>query len=77
MPRHANYIPHGVIPAVLLPFFEDLSIDEASYRSHLCDVTAAEGGFGVHDSLLAVMFRSGKVRCCWDVLSCWRAASVL
>ena len=43
MPRHANYIPHGVIPAVLLPFFEDLSIDEASYRSHLCDVTAAEG----------------------------------
>ena len=20
MPRHTNYIPHGVIPAVLLPF---------------------------------------------------------
>ena len=43
MPRHASYIPHGVIPAVLLPFFEDLSIDEASYRAHLRDVTAAEG----------------------------------
>ena len=43
MPRHQTYLPHGVIPAVLLPFFEDLSIDEASYRSHLRDVTAVEG----------------------------------
>ena len=43
MARHANYIPHGVIPAVILPFFEDLSIDEASYRAHLRDVTATEG----------------------------------
>jgi hypothetical protein len=29
MPRHANYVPKGVIPAVLLPFENDLSIDEA------------------------------------------------
>ncbi len=43
MPRHTDYVPRGVIPAVLLPFFDDLSIDEASYRSHLRDVTAAEG----------------------------------
>ncbi|MFM9979703.1 MAG: dihydrodipicolinate synthase family protein [Burkholderiales bacterium] len=43
MPRHTGYVPHGVIPAVLLPFFEDFSIDEASYRAHLRDVTAAEG----------------------------------
>jgi len=43
MPRHASYVPHGVIPAVVLPFFEDLSIDEASYRAHLRDVTATEG----------------------------------
>lgn len=43
MLRHKDYLPHGVIPAVLLPFFEDLSIDEASYRSHLRDVTATEG----------------------------------
>mgnify|MGYP006357053329 CR=1 FL=1 len=28
MPRHAHYVPHGVIPAVLLPFNDDLSIDE-------------------------------------------------
>jgi 4-hydroxy-tetrahydrodipicolinate synthase len=37
------YVPAGVIPAVLLPFFEDLSIDEASYRSHLRDVAAVDG----------------------------------
>lgn len=37
------YIPHGVIPAVLLPFFDDFSIDEVSYRSHLRDVAAVEG----------------------------------
>src|SRR4029079_4369168 len=43
MPRHQNYTPHGVIPAVILPFHDDLSIDEASFRKHLRDVTAAEG----------------------------------
>jgi 4-hydroxy-tetrahydrodipicolinate synthase len=43
MPRHANYIPHGVIPAVLLPFNDDLSIDERSFRAHLRDVAAAKG----------------------------------
>jgi 4-hydroxy-tetrahydrodipicolinate synthase len=39
----SRYIPQGVIPAVLLPFHEDFSIDEASFRSHLRDVAAAEG----------------------------------
>jgi 4-hydroxy-tetrahydrodipicolinate synthase len=43
MANHTEYIPHGVIPAVLLSFFDDLSIDEASYRAHLRDVTATEG----------------------------------
>ena len=43
MPRHPAYVPHGVIPAVLLPFFDDLSIDEASFRKHLRDVAAVEG----------------------------------
>ena len=43
MARHPEYVPHGVIPAVLLPFHEDLSIDEASYRAHLRDVGAVEG----------------------------------
>ena len=37
------YVPAGVIPAVLLPFNEDLSIDEASYRAHLRDVAAVHG----------------------------------
>ncbi len=38
-----SFIPSGVIPAVLLPFFEDLSIDEASFRAHLDDVTRVKG----------------------------------
>ena len=36
-------MPGGVIPAVLLPFHDDLSIDEASYRAHLRDVAAVDG----------------------------------
>src|SRR5882724_1454999 len=43
MPRHANYLPNGVIPAILLPFNDDLSIDERAFRSHLRDVAATEG----------------------------------
>jgi 4-hydroxy-tetrahydrodipicolinate synthase len=43
MSRHAHYIPHGVIPAVLLPFNDDLSIDERGFRSHLRDVAATKG----------------------------------
>ena len=43
MPRFKDYVPHGVIPAVLLPFFDDFSIDDASYRAHLRDVCATPG----------------------------------
>ncbi len=43
MPRHKTYVPHGVIPAVLLPFHDDLSIDEPSFRKHLRDVAATDG----------------------------------
>jgi 4-hydroxy-tetrahydrodipicolinate synthase len=43
MPRHPTYIPHGVIPAVLLPFHDDFSIDEKSFRRHLRDVAAVKG----------------------------------
>ena len=43
MPRHGRYLPHGVIPAVLLPFDDDLSIDEKGFRSHLRDVAATKG----------------------------------
>ncbi len=37
------YAPRGVIPAVLLPFDNDLSIDEAAFRKHLRDVGATPG----------------------------------
>ncbi len=43
MPRHAHCVPQGVIPAVLLPFDNELAIDEASFRKHLRDVAAVEG----------------------------------
>jgi 4-hydroxy-tetrahydrodipicolinate synthase len=42
-PMPSAFVPAGVIPAVLLPFHDDLAIDEASYRSHLRDVAAVEG----------------------------------
>ncbi len=43
MPRHPSYLPHGVIPAILLPFDEDLAIDERAFRAHIRDVAATEG----------------------------------
>ena len=38
MPRHAHYVPHG-----LLPFTDDLAIDENGFREHLSDVAATDG----------------------------------
>jgi 4-hydroxy-tetrahydrodipicolinate synthase len=35
--------PSGVIPAALLPFHDDFSIDAASYRFHLRDLAAVRG----------------------------------
>jgi 4-hydroxy-tetrahydrodipicolinate synthase len=43
MLKSRDYVPQGVIPATLLPFHEDLSIDEPSYRAHLRDVASVEG----------------------------------
>jgi 4-hydroxy-tetrahydrodipicolinate synthase len=43
MARHKTYSPHGVIPAVLLPFDNDLAIDEQNFRKHLRDVANVEG----------------------------------
>src|SRR5512143_1917943 len=43
MPRHANYVPHGAVPAVLLPFDNDLAMDEPSFRKHLRDVASVKG----------------------------------
>ena len=43
MSRHPDFVPQGVIPAVLLPFHDDFSIDEPSFRAHLRDVAAVQG----------------------------------
>lgn len=43
MPRFKNFVPQGVIPATLLAFNDDFSIDEASTRSHLRDVASVDG----------------------------------
>ncbi len=38
-----GFTPAGVIPACLLPFKEDLTIDEKAYRKHLQDVVNVAG----------------------------------
>lgn len=38
-----HFEPRGVIPACLLPFHEDLRIDEAAFRKHLNDVVEIAG----------------------------------
>lgn len=43
MPRFKGFVPAGVIPATLLAFHEDFSIDEESTRKHLRDVAAVRG----------------------------------
>ena len=47
MPRHDRYVPQGVIPALLLPFDNDLNIDEVNFRKHLRDVAAVKGITGI------------------------------
>ena len=59
MTRFKDWQPHGVIPAVLLPFKPDLSIDEAAYRRHLRDVAAVAG-----ISALTVNGHSSEVHAC-------------
>jgi 4-hydroxy-tetrahydrodipicolinate synthase len=43
MAKPAIFEPRGVIPACLLPFSADLSIDERAYRTHLNDIASVEG----------------------------------
>jgi 4-hydroxy-tetrahydrodipicolinate synthase len=54
-----EWMPHGVIPAVLLPFHPDFSIDRKSYRRHLRDVAAVDG-----ISALTVNGHSSEVHAC-------------
>src|ERR1700732_2755351 len=62
MSRHPDFVPQGVIPAVLLPFHEDLSIDEPSFRAHLRAAGAVEGL-----SAITINAHSTEVASCtWD-----------
>jgi 4-hydroxy-tetrahydrodipicolinate synthase len=59
MSRFKDWMPHGVIPAVLLPFHADFSIDEPAYRRHLRDVVAVRG-----IAALTVNGHSSEVHAC-------------
>jgi 4-hydroxy-tetrahydrodipicolinate synthase len=59
MPRFPNDQPAGVIPAVLLPFQDDLSIDEVSFKAHLTDIANVAGLSGI-----AVNAHSTEVASC-------------
>ena len=59
MPHASAFNPHGVIPAVLLPFENDLAIDETSFRKHLRDVCATPG-----ISAITVNAHSSEVASC-------------
>lgn len=43
MPRFKDFDPAGVIPACILPFHDDLSLDLNSFKSHLSQVAAVKG----------------------------------
>lgn len=43
MARFGKFVPQGVIPAALLPFHGDFSVDEASFKSHLADLARVKG----------------------------------
>lgn len=42
-----TYVPEGVIPACLMPFNRDMSINETGYRAHLADIASVEGITGI------------------------------
>lgn len=43
MARFSKFVPQGIIPAALLPFHEDFSIDGASFKLHLADLARVKG----------------------------------
>ena len=49
MPRHPSYLPHGVIPAVLLPFDTDLAIDDKEMSRKHFVISPASAGYVIHD----------------------------
>jgi 4-hydroxy-tetrahydrodipicolinate synthase len=59
MPRLENYRPAGVIPATLLAFNEDMSIDERQTRKHVRDCALIDGV-----SAVTVNGHSSEVHAC-------------
>jgi 4-hydroxy-tetrahydrodipicolinate synthase len=59
MTKFNDWTPGGVIPAVLLPFRADFSIDETGYRAHLREVAAVRG-----ISAITVNGHSSEVHAC-------------
>jgi 4-hydroxy-tetrahydrodipicolinate synthase len=59
MTRFREWTPAGVIPAVLLPFRADFSIDAPAYRAHLREVAAVPG-----ISAITVNGHSSEVHAC-------------
>ena len=59
MGRFKSYVPGGVIPATLLAFNQDLSIDEAETRRHLRHVAGVKGL-----SAITVNGHSSEVHAC-------------
>ncbi|CAM5199248.1 4-hydroxy-tetrahydrodipicolinate synthase OS=Castellaniella defragrans OX=75697 GN=dapA PE=3 SV=1 [Castellaniella defragrans] len=47
MNASSQYVPHGVIPAVLMPFRADMEIDQPAYRQHVRDLAGTEGVTGL------------------------------
>jgi len=43
MPRFFDFVSQGVIPAILLLFKDDLSIDVQQFKCHALDVAAVAG----------------------------------
>src|SRR5919202_533329 len=59
MARFREFEPAGVIPATLLAFHDDLSIDEVETRRHLAHVAATRG-----ISAITVNGHSSEVHAC-------------
>jgi 4-hydroxy-tetrahydrodipicolinate synthase len=59
MGRAVDYRPEGVIPATLLAFHADFSIDERSTRRHLAQVAATQGL-----NAITVNGHASEVHCC-------------
>lgn len=43
MDLRSSFKPHGVIPAVLMPFKDDMEIDASAYQQHLRDLVGVQG----------------------------------